>query len=209
MSSQTTNLKQEGERLHQCLLDGSPTATSEIAELFIHLLIKSLRGDFKQVRDPHLVDMAAADALVNYFEHSEKFEPAKSSLFTYLRIRAKSYLLNSLGQSASAKKVVELGEAETVYKIAGEGEKHSEAAIVSHTFQAEIMQQVQKYITDPTDLRFVGLMIQGVRDTAEYAKVLGITDRPFAEQKRTVKRHKDRINKVIERKIKPKMRRRQ
>ena len=209
MSSHTINLKHEGERLHQRLLDGSRTATSEIAEMFFQPLIKSLRIEFKQLKEPHLIDMVVADAFINYFKHPEKFEPSRSSLFTYLRIRARTYLLNSLGQQAFAKKVVELDEAETVHQTRDEGAPDPEAAIVSHTFQAEIMQQVQKYITDPIDLRLVGLLTKGVRDTNEYAEVLGITDRPFAEQKKTVKRHKDRINKIIERKVRPKVRRRQ
>jgi RNA polymerase sigma-70 factor (ECF subfamily) len=203
MSSQTSNLKQEGERLHQRLLAGSHTATSEIAELFMHLLIKSLSREFNQISDQHLIDMATTDALINYFQHPEKFESAKSSLFTYLRVRAKTYLLNSLGQPLSSKKVVELQEAETVYQMADENTQDAEAAVVSNALQAEVMQQVQKYITDPTDLHVANLMIQGIRETTAYAKVLGIADRPFAEQKKTVKRHKDRINKIIERKIKP------
>ena len=208
MSSQTANLKQEGERLHQCLLDKRPTATSEIAELFMHLLIKSLRGEFKQIGDQHLIDMAVTDALINYFEHPEKFEPSRSSLFTYLRIRAKTYLLNSLGQSASAKKVVELDEAGTVHQMADENKPDAETVLVSNAYQAEIIQQVQKYISDPTDLRIVALMTKGIRETNEYAKVLGITQCPFAEQKKTVKRHKDRIKKIIERKVIPEVRRR-
>jgi DNA-directed RNA polymerase specialized sigma24 family protein len=209
MSSHTTNLKQEGKRLHQSLLDGSRTATAEIAELFLQPLIKHLRGEFRQLKDPDLIDMAVADALVNYFERPKKFEPSRSSLFTYLRIRARTYLLNSLGQGASKKNVVELDQVETVYQMVNEVEPDAESSLVSNTYQAEIMQQVQKYITDSTDLRVVALMTQGVRDTTEYAEVLGITDRPFAEQKKTVKRHKDRINKIIERKIEPGLRRRQ
>lgn len=207
MSSHLINLKQEGERLHQLLLDGSRTATAEIAELFLQPLIKRLRVEFRQLKDPDLIDMSVTDALVNYFEHPEKFEPARSSLFTYLRTRARTYLLNRLGHGAS-KKVVELGEAETVYQMTNEGESDTESLLVSNTYQAEIMQQVQKHITGPTDLRIVTLMIQGISETTEYAKVLGITDRPFAEQKRTVKRHKDRINKIIERKIRPELLRR-
>lgn len=207
MSSHITNLKQEGKRLHQSLLDGSRTATAEIAELFLQPLIKRLRGEFIQIKDPDLIDMAVADALVSYFEHPEKFEPVRSGLFTYLRIRARTYLLNSLGQGPSKKKFVELEQAETVYQMTNEDEPDTESLLVSNTYQAEIMQQVQKYITDPTDLRVVTLMTQCVRDTAEYVIVLGIADRPLAEQKKTVKRHKDRIKKIIERKIEPELRR--
>lgn len=207
--SSHANLKETGERLHQRLLAGSLTASSEIAEIFLRPLIKSLAREFKQLRDPHLIDSAAADAFVNYFEHPEKYDSARSSLFRYLLIRAKTYLLNSLGQQTSTKKVVELEEAETVYQVEDQNEPDAESTLVSRAVQTEIMQQVHKYITDPVDLRIVALMIEGVRDTTKYAEVLGISDRPLTEQRKTVKQHKDRIKKIIERKIRRRGRRRQ
>lgn len=207
--SSHANLKETGEHLHQRLLAGSLTASSETAEIFLQLLIKSLAGEFKQLRDPHLIDSAAADALINYFEYPRKFDPARSSLFRYLRIRARTYLLNSLGQPDSAKKVVELEEVKTVYQVEDQNEPDAETALVSRAVQTEIMQQVQKYITDPVDFRIVLLMIDGVRDTAKYAEVLGVSERPLTEQRKMVKRYKDRIEKIIERKIRRRGRRRQ
>jgi len=203
------DLKQRGERLHQRLLAGSLTASSETAELFLRPLIKSLTGEFKQPGDPHLIDSAVEDALINYFEHPEKFDPARSSLFIYLRIRARTYLLNSLSQRGNPNKVVELREAETVQQVEEQNEPDAEASLVSRAVQTEIMQQVQKYITDPLDLRIVALMVEGVRDTATYAEMLGISDHPLAEQRKTVKQHKDRIKKIIERKIRRGRRKRQ
>lgn len=202
-----TDLKERGERLHQRLLAGSLTASSETAEIFLQPLIKSLAMEFKQLRDPHIIDSAAADALINYFEHPGKFEPARSSLFIYLRIRAKTYLLNSLGRQDFAKKVVELEEVETVKQVEEQNEPDAETALVSRAVQTEIMQQVQKYIIDPMDLRVVALIVEGVRDTTKYAEVLGILDRPPTEQRKTVKQNKDRIKKIIERKIRRKGRR--
>jgi peptidyl-tRNA hydrolase len=202
-----SNLKETGERLHQRLLAGSLTASSEIAEIFLQPLIKNLAKEFKHLSDPHLIDSAAADALINYFEHSEKFDPARASLFRYLRIRAKTYLLNSLGQQTSAKIVVEIEEAETVQQMEEQNELDVESTLVSQAIQTEIMQQVQKYIIDPVDLRVISLMVEGIRDTAKYAEVLGILDHSLTEQRKTVKQHKDRIKKIIERKIRRRGRR--
>jgi RNA polymerase sigma-70 factor (ECF subfamily) len=206
--SSSPNLKEAGERLHRSLLAGSLTAPSETAETFLQPLIKSLAKEFKDLRDPHLIDSAAADALINYFEHPGKFDPTRASLFWYLRIRARAYLLNSLDRPESAQKVVELEESGAVYQIEDQSEPDAETALVSRAVQLEIMQQVEKYITDPADLLVVSLMIEGVRETAKYAEVLGISDRPPMEQRKTVKQHKDRIKKVIERRIRDKMERR-
>jgi DNA-directed RNA polymerase specialized sigma24 family protein len=205
MSSQG-NIKQLGEQLHLRLLAGSSlTVTSEIAELFLPLLIKSLAGEFKTVRDPHLIDTAAEDALIYYFDHSTKFDPARASLFTYLRVLAKSSLLNSLGgqkNSEGRKTIVEVSDPEAVNTVAAQGEPDAEAALISLDVREKIMRQVEKFIADPMDLRVAGLMVAGIRDTSEYATVMGILDRPVIEQRKLVKRAKDRVKKIFERKIK-------
>lgn len=64
------------------------------------------------------------------------------------------------------------------------------------------MRQVEMFITDPTDLRVVALMVAGVRETSKYAVAMGIMDSPITEQRKLVKQCKDRIKKVFERKIK-------
>jgi len=205
MSSEV-NLKQAGEELHQRLLGGaSLTVTSEIAELFLQRIINSLSGEFKGVGDPHLIDTAAEDALIYYFERPAKFDPARAALFTYLRWLAKSRLLNSLGgqkTSEGQKKVVELSNVEAVYTVAAQGESGAESALISLDVRTKIMQQVERYITDPIDLRVAGLLVAGVRDTSEYAEVMEILDRPVTEQRKLVKRAKDRVKKIFERKIK-------
>lgn len=205
MSSQV-NLKQRGEHLHQRLLSGSSlTVTSEIAELFLPELRKSLAGEFKGIRDPHLIIMAADDALIYYFDHRTKFDPARASLFTYLRAVARSRLLNSLGElkdSEGRKIVVEVEDIETVSTVTAQSEPDAEAALISLDIQEGIMRQVEKYITDPIDLGVAALMVENIRDTSEYAKIMGIIDRPVMEQRKLVKRAKDRIKKIFERKIK-------
>lgn len=205
MSSQV-NLKQRGEHLHQRLLSGSSlTVTSEIAELFLPELIKRLAGEFKGIRDPHLIIMAAHDALIYYFDHRTKFDPARACLFTYLRVLARSRLLNSLSKqkdSEGRKIVVEVEDIGTVNTVTAQSEPDAEDALISLDIQEEIMRQVEKYITDPIDLEVAALMVENIRDTSEYAKIMGIIDRPVMEQRKLVKRAKDRIKKVFERKIK-------
>lgn len=204
--SAEVNLKQIGEQLHQRLLsDASLTVTGEIAELFLQPIINSLSGEFTGVGDPHLIDTAAEDALLYYFEHPAKFDPARSALSTYLRWLAKSRLLNSLGRQKNLqgqKKVVELSNIEAVYTVAAQGESDAESALISLDVRTQLMQQVERYITDPIDLRVAGLLLARVRETSEYAEAMGIMGRPATEQRKFVKRAKDRIRKIFERKIK-------
>lgn len=198
--------RQHWQHLHQRLLSGaSPTVTSEIAQELLLAIVKGLTREFPRVGDPHLIETAGEDALLFYFDHPTQFDPARSSLLTYLRMRAKGYLLNSLGRHKSSQggeKVVELANAEAVYEVEAQNESDAEAALIEHEAQAEIMQKLSEIITDPRDFAALTLMLENVRETSAFAVALGITDRPLADQPRLVKQCKDRIKKAIRRKLK-------
>lgn len=202
--SSPNDRKQLGELLHQRLLSGEPTATAEIAEAFLQPLVKGLRKRFSRVNDDHLIQVAADDALVHLFEHPTKFEPARGELFTYLRLRAGGYLLNSLRRDRGEEnKVVELDDMRAVYDVGDD----AEAALISREFQAGVISRLRQVFTDPTDLRVLELMIEGERETEAFAEALEVTDRPLEEQRKLVKQAKDRINKTLDRKFGRKKRR--
>ena len=46
-------------------------------------------------------------------------------------------------------------------------------------------------------------MLDGVRETAAYAEILAVSDKPSAEQKAIVKRAKDRIKIALQRGLRP------
>jgi DNA-directed RNA polymerase specialized sigma24 family protein len=195
------DLKQLGELLHQRLLSSSDlTVTSEIAEKFLPPLVRSLTREFQELSDRHLIDTAAEEALLNLFTHPERFNPARASLLTYLHIRARSYIRNRLGGRGgptAENKVVELDVAKAVYETGAD----AEAALISREFQGNVIGQLREVFTDPTDLRVIALMVEGVRETRDFAEALGVADRPADEQQRLVKQAKDRINKTLERKF--------
>lgn len=197
MSSQI-NLKQIGESLHRKLLnDTSLSVTSKIAEIFLPALTKSLTRAYYNLGDHHLIETAIEDALLAYFDHPQQFNPSRASLFTFLRMRANSYLLNDLGKN----KVVEVTDAEPVYNMEAL-EDDALSVLVEHEAQSEIQQKLQRIIPDPTDFQLLSLMLEGVRETSAYASVLGITNYEIAEQTKLVKQHKDRIKKTVQRKLK-------
>jgi hypothetical protein len=205
MSSQIDR-RRRWQHLHQRLLSGSsPTVTSEIAREVLPAIVKGLSREFPLLGDPHLIETAGEDALLFYFDHPAQFDPARSGLLTYLRMRAKGYLLNSLGwqkSSQGGEKVVELADSETVYEVEAQNERDAEAELIEHESQTEIMQKLGEIITDPRDFEALALMLENVRETSAFAAVLGITDRPLVEQTKLVKQCKDRIKKAIQRKMK-------
>lgn len=200
----TTDLKQLGERLHQRLLAGSSlTVTNEIAENFLRPVARSLGREFSQISDHHLIDSAAEDSLVYYFDHPAQYDPSRSSLFTFLRLRAKGFMLNSLGRQknlAVAEKVVELDSTDIVYEVEAPDES-AETAFIERESESKIVGQLREIITDPTDFQVVMLMLDGVRNTRAFAEVLGVADLSEAEQAILVKRAKDRLKKTVQRKF--------
>jgi hypothetical protein len=55
-------------------------------------------------------------------------------------------------------------------------------------------------LDDPKDKEILRLKLDGVRDTARFARVLKITHLPIDRQREEVRRHKDRIIRFLRRK---------
>ena len=186
-----------GRVLHERLLAGDELATSEIAELFILPLVNALNRGFRGLPDPHLVTTAVNDALLGYFSRPDRFDPDRLGLFSYLRMAAQGDLQNSLRRS----KLVELTAPDSEHALEGlKDPADLEASMVKR--DSPLLREVNELLTDPMDRRFLGLMMEGVRETSEYAQLLGISDRPVSEQTALVKRHKDRLKKTLQRKMK-------
>jgi hypothetical protein len=111
-------------------------------------------------------------------------------------------LLNELGRrnAAGRQEVVAVEEAETVYEVAGGAEWDESVRLSEQQTEQRIAAKLLPIVTDPTDRQVLNLMLDGVRETGAYAAILGITERPIAEQQRIVKQHKDRIRKLVRRK---------
>lgn len=83
------NLRELGNSLHARLLGGEESVRAEISERFLPLLITALRRRFLRLTDPHLVDTAAADAVIGYLSHPEKYHPDRGSLIGYLYLNGR------------------------------------------------------------------------------------------------------------------------
>ncbi len=59
------------------------------------------------------------------------------------------------------------------------------------------MKRMFAVVTDPVDRRLVELMMDRVRETEAYAEVLGRQHLAAEDQAKIVKRHKDRLKKLL------------
>lgn len=198
-------LNEIGYGLHQRLLQGDVTASAEIAEHFMEHIILSLRRKFPNLDNPHLVEGAVTDAILNYLERPEQYDPSKRSLIGYLYMSAKGDLLNLLNQEKkqasqlALTEIVELGEADSEHGVEVQDDFDLEAWVI--TQNSPIWQLLLRFLPDPVDQEIVLLMIDGIRETSAYADVLGIMDYKSNEQAAIVKKHKDRLKKKLQRSI--------
>ncbi len=190
--------------MHARLLSGaSVTVTSEIAETFLSPVANSLRKEFSSLGDYHLIDTAVGDALINYLGSPARFDPRRASLFTYLRWLAKSRLLNLLARQknlSAMEKVVELEAVESVYEMTDCEFADPEDDLARRESDDATWRKLRELLTDPIDLELIKLMMEGVRETDRYAALLGLTSLSAEERASEVKRHKDRVKKIIQRK---------
>lgn len=197
--------------LHTRILAGDVTANSEMAEIVLPILTKRLSRIFPAIYDEHLIDTAITDALLNYFDKPAQFQEKKKSLLSYLLMSARGDLLNIIKprkldvNSSQINEDVEFGDSYSEENIEGLvviAEDDVEAEALSRI--STVYPRLDELFSEPKDRELVKMMMNGIRETEEYAKVLGIEHLNSSQQRDVVKRHKDRIKKTITRHVNPK-----
>lgn len=188
--------------LHRRLLDGDPVAPAVLAMTYLVPVVERLRASSPGVGDDMLIQDAATDAILNYAERPTQFDPAKSKLFPYLVMAARGDLRNALAKRRRRERREVLHDrVEDLSLVRNIEQEESEPALATGETVSleEVRRAVQAVITNPTDWRLVELMLDGERRTGVFAKVLGIAHLADEQQRRMVKRHKDRLKRRLER----------
>jgi DNA modification methylase len=185
--------------LHQRLLDGDFVASQELAVAFLPAVVDRIKQRFPRLDDESLVLDATADAILSYAERPSQYDPDKLRLLPYLVMSADGDLKNALRrQQRQAQRefpmhdVELLLDARNVVQEEASSEEHPAVPEVE-----EVARRIREVIPDPVDQQLVGLMIQGERQTAVFARVLGIAELDVRRQSKIVKRHKDRLKKRL------------
>jgi hypothetical protein len=184
--------------LVQRLLDADPAAPSDFCEHFLPLLTADRRWVLAGVRDEQLIEEAAITAVFNFVQHPAAYDPARLGVLSYLRMAARGDLKNALNRERRHAERRAPLEAVELTPPAGNGEQET-GELPEGVSQRLLLKRLWQALPDPRDRQAVGMMIDGVRSTAEYARLYGLDGLPPAEQRRAVKRIKDRLDKVMKR----------
>jgi RNA polymerase sigma-70 factor (ECF subfamily) len=186
--------------LHRALLDRDPVAPRRLANACLERLYRILRKTFPLLSEETLRD-AASDALLALILHPNRYDPKQSSLLNYLTHIAQNYAYCALRKSQRQQQRVTFvgGLVELDQAAANNPWQIGEADPLTDpdTLPPEVEALLHETLPAPQDRHIWNLICEGRVDYAEYAAILGITHLPLAEQKRAVKRHRDRVQKRV------------
>lgn len=184
--------------LHNRLLSHDPVATEEMFSLVAPELEKHLRLRFPSLAvgvDPDIYLSAVYEALTDYFKNPRKYNPAKSGLLTYLRLACRRDLQNLLRKES--RHVSGRVSLESVEYSRSDGNDISDRIADELDGQRLVADLTQGMTSD--ERAVFALMMEGERSTRVAAEVMNIGHLSSGEQRRQVKRVKDRIKKRIRR----------
>lgn len=191
--------------VYRRLLAGEADAPYDLVEVLLEPLVAALRRKFPSLPDPNLTIDAATDSLFRLIQNPQRFDPERGTLWNYLVMDAVGDLRNAWQKEQRRwrreqpldRVAFDLPDGKSdvegtiLRKLAPEG-------IPDNGNVAEVLARLRAEIA-PQDWQVLLLMGQGERRTAIYAQVLGITDLPLTEQRRRVKRVKDRLRLMLKR----------
>lgn len=187
-------------QLHERLLAGDRLASEELSRLLLIPLSQEIGKRFPKV-DEQIVSDGVIDAVLDYCTCPGKFDISRDvPLERFLAAAAWRNVDNLL-----------IGERRRKFRERKVGSKKREADValdpVARNIRQEELQELNEKeaamyaaLDNPKDKEILRLKLDGVRDTASFASVLGITHLPVALQQEEVRRHKDRIVRFLRRK---------
>lgn len=190
--------------LYRRLLERDAVAPADFAEAFLEPLIAWLQITNSSV-DPMACAEAASEAIVGFVINPGIYDPKRLEVLAYLRMAARRDLLNLLRKERRHQRhrrdfrVVEHGTEDGKY-LGTEDDPSLPMQIEEARQDQALPDELWQELTDVERLVWERMQ-QGERRTSVFAVVLGVTHLSVAEQRREVKRVKDRLKKRMERTV--------
>lgn len=198
--SASSEINEKALKLHEDLLAGSLIATAQLAELLLPEISKALTRKFSNINDEHLIQTAANEAVLYYLKSPGKFDPIRGSLIGFVWQKAESTVKNLLKAKkgiSEKEESVELPEDRAVYS--NEDGETVEQLLIRDEQDNKVFQKLRELLPASSDQAVLELMMDGERETSRFAEILGVSGESSEDQFRVVKKCKDRIKKVIQR----------
>jgi RNA polymerase sigma-70 factor, ECF subfamily len=186
--------------LHERLVLGDRLASEELSSLLLPRLIDEVSRRFPTA-DEQIINDGVIDAVLDYCVHPQGFDANKE-------VPIDRFLATAAWRNVDN---LVIGERRRKQREKVVGRKKREADVALDPPARKIKQEEEdevnrrctamfEALTDPKDKEILRLKLEGVRDTSAFAHVLKITHLQVAKQREEVKRHKDRITRLLRRK---------
>jgi DNA-directed RNA polymerase specialized sigma24 family protein len=195
--------------IHHLIISGDDLAFARFCDVYYDQVFKKVAGFNKGIyrEDETLVADVVTDVFLKYFRDPQRYDPSKQSLERFLIMDAEGDLKNEWEKrKRRAKKVtnsVEL-EKENRNSLLSDELQDPHVQLINKEALKILDQKLDQVFHLEADIVMAHLMLAGERRSTEYAKVLGIENLSPEEQRKEVKKQKDRIDKVLQRKLKGK-----
>jgi hypothetical protein len=177
---------------------GDPTAFAELAAWLYDPLVQDVRKRAGNNADPTLVEEAVGQALLNYHDKPESFDPDRGGLQGYLVMAAYRDFQNAQAREHRLREhQISLFDPTFRERDALE----SQETIDSQLRAEELWGLIDEVFPDPTERRIVELILDHVRSPEAYAQVLNLGALPDDERLRQVRLAKYRITRRLRRKL--------
>lgn len=200
--------------LHELIKSGDDLAFARLCDKYLELTIKKVRNFNWQMHlsDSSLITEVVIDSFYGYLYNPDKFNPEKQTLEKFLVIDAEGDLKNAWAKKKRHQEKFEVIKNEVEFDEQFGNSETGEIRNLNTPSQIMIDKEadgilnteLNKHFDSVKDIEMANLILAKERDTSVYADVLEITHLNFNEQQQEVKRNKDRIKKVLDRKIKGK-----
>jgi hypothetical protein len=200
--------------LHNLILIGDDLAFAKLCDKYLEPTIKKVR-DFNwqiHLKDETLIPEIVIDSFYKYFYNPQKFNPEKQTLEKFFVLDAEGDLKNAWAKQKRHQKKfqivqneVELDEQFGKSEIGKLKNLNTPNQILINNEARKILEsELKRLFANEKDIEIANLILERERETSVYAEVLQITHLEIEKQQQQVKRNKDRIKKVLERKLKGK-----
>ncbi len=189
-------------RWHRRLLERDPVAPADFAVAFLKPLIGWLQNINPGI-DPMLCAEAAEEAIVGFLTTPTQYDPQRLGVEAFLRMAAQGDLRNLLRKERRHQRnrldwnVVE--QASPDGKYLGREDDPSFPLQIEEARQRQALPTTMRHPLTDAEQRCWEQMQQGERRHSVFAAILGVTHLPQDEQRREVKRVKDRLKRRTER----------
>lgn len=188
--------------LHQLILMENDLALSKLYTLYGYAIIDKLRKLYSK-SDLGYIEEAVNEGLFGYFKNPITFDPEKNTLLRFLEIASERDLINILEKEKKhTKKKIALPDVEleeSFWNSIVKEQKTSDGQLIHNESIEMVNKELALHFDNERDLKLAKLVLTGEREIAIFSTVLEIEVLTIEEQRKEVKKHKDRIKKVLDR----------